>query len=206
MSLSLSPPSREPNCHESILGAYDCSFTQTTSTGNCGKPLTAWGLMRECAGSSKHGPISARLLTSTRLKTWSEVLPHGGDWRRARSEPRGSVSGADAAASAACGSTSRTQRARSRICAWPCVTDREGGGAADDDGGGFKTTLQEGTVANLGDTCRGRYPVHARHVALASAELDPSHLSISPVRQEPETTSAWRQRWSPPSKSSLLIH
>lgn len=85
---------------------------------------------------------------------------------------------------------------------------RTGGGAAAAAaaaaGGGFKTTLQEGTVTNLGGTCRGRCPVHGLHVALASAEREPSRLGVSPVRQEPETASAWLQRWSPPSKCALL--
>lgn len=96
--------------------------------------------MRGCA---VYGCISACILMSTRLRTFSLRLPHGGDRWRARSEPRGSVRGADADAAcclrriSACGRASRTQRARSHICASPCVTNR-GRAAADGDGVGLK--------------------------------------------------------------------
>lgn len=87
----------------------------------------------------------------------------------------------------ACGRASRTQRARSHICASQCVTER-GRAAAHDDGVGLKNDFA-GVGGKFGRHVeKGRSSVHGCHVALASAGLGLSRLSISPVRQEPETT------------------
>lgn len=53
-------------------------------------------------------------------------------------------------------------------------------------------------------TCSGWSLVDAFHVALASAEPEPSRHTVSPVRQKQETTSAWLRRWSPRSKCALF--
>lgn len=128
--------------------------------------------------------ISACMLMSTRLRTCSPTLLHGGvetDGEHALSHESPSVVLMRALAwlpaclnsIPACG---RAQRARSHICASPCVTDR-GRAAADDDGVGLKTTLQESHGGKFGRHVeKGRSSVHGCHVALASAGLGLSRL------------------------------
>lgn len=152
---------------------------------------------------------------STRLRTCSPTLLHGGaetDGEHALSHESPSVvlmralAWLPACLNSSIPARGRAQRARSHICASPCVTDRGRAAAADDDGVGLKTTLQESHGGKFGRHVeKGRSSVHGCHVALASAGLGLSRLSISPVRQESETTSAWLRRWSPPSKSACVL-
>lgn len=89
-----SPPICGPNCHRNnVVRPQVCVRAK-----HC---VHRKRFVRECAVYAQSGYISACTLMSARLRTFSLTLPHGGDRRRARSEPRGSVRGAGAVAAVA---------------------------------------------------------------------------------------------------------
>lgn len=114
-------------------------------------------------------------------------LQHDGSRRRARSEPRGSVRGADAAAV-----TQRGQNGCLLYIGMPHARGWRVGWVR----AGYMT-LCGGSVTSLGllpaekkdekhkrSTCSGWSLVDGVHVALASDEPEPSRHTVSPVRQQ----------------------